>query len=74
MARAKLELILPVIQVVVAGGLLILGSRQVPTVMQDDPPFVPVPRVSNDNGRRVARNYPRVGTQRQEKEQQRPSQ
>src|ERR1700685_3858555 len=41
MARAKLKLILPVIQVVIAGGLLILGSRQVPTVMQDDPPFVP---------------------------------
>jgi len=40
MAQARLKLMVPVIQVVIAVGLLTLGSQQVPTV-KDDPPFVP---------------------------------
>jgi len=41
MTRSKLKVILPAVQVLAAIVLLALGSHEVPSVMQDSPPFVP---------------------------------
>jgi hypothetical protein len=42
MTQSRLKLLLPIVQVLIAIGLISFGSHEMPTVQQDFPPYVPM--------------------------------